>query len=188
MLGLNGQYRHQTNNLLGQRKNTVDRNTSALSASLRASDRVTTTLSGVVTSMVNDAPTDSAKLDTRSLALTSNLAIQQDLFGLAAMLSFGYSFQRTSDGNPLAQVSEVDTHSLNSSVQLPVSQSISLAPNLSGVITKGEGMEDKKNLFVGFRGNGRFLDGDLRTSANLSQSVSQGQQIFAANAIGRASC
>jgi hypothetical protein len=182
-MGLNGQYRHQTNNLLGQRRNTVDRNTMSLSTSLRPTDRLTTTLSGILTSMVNDAPADSAKLDTRSLALTANAAVQQELFGRPGVVSLGYNFQRTTEGNPLAQIPSVNTHNVTTSVQIPVSDRVSLSPSVSGVLTRGEGMdEDQHNIFLGFQGNGRFLDGDLRTSANLTQTINQGRQIFAANA------
>lgn len=182
-ISLNGQYRHQTNNLLGQRLNTVDRNTTSLSASMRPTERVTTTLSGVVTSMVNDAAVDSTKLDTRSFAMTADAALQQEIFGRASVISLGYNLQRTTDGNPLAQVTSVMTHNVTTSVQFPLTETISLSPSVSGVLTQGDGMdEDQHNLFLGFRGNGRFLDGDLRTSANLTQTINQGRQIFAANA------
>lgn len=182
-LGLNGQYRHQTNNLLGQRRNTVDRNTASMTASIRPTDRLTTTLSGVLTSMVNDAASDSLVLDTRSVALTANAALQQEMLGRQTVISVGYNIQRTMDGNPLAQIPSVMTHNVTTSLQVPLSPTVSLAPSISGVLTRGEGMdEDLHNVFIGFRGNGRFLDGDLRTAANLSQTINQGRQIFAATA------
>ena len=43
--------------------------------------------------------------------------------------------------------------------------------------------EDQHNVFLGFRGNGRVLDGNLRASANVTQTINQGRQIFAANAM-----
>jgi hypothetical protein len=179
-LAVQAQYRTQTNNLLGQKLNTVDRNTANASVSARLSDRVTTTVSGLVTTLANDAPSDSAKLDTRSYAITTNTAVQREVFGRASVLSLGYSLQRTEDGAALAAVPSVTTHNVTGSVQLSLTPTISVAPSLSGAVTRGEGVETRENVFFGFSGSGRFLDGDLRTTANLSHTTSQGRQIHGA--------
>jgi hypothetical protein len=37
-------------------------------------------------------------------------------------------------------------------------------------------------VHLGFRGSGRFLDGELRASANVSNTVSQGRDVFTTSA------
>lgn len=175
-----GQYRTQTNNLTGHKRNTVDRTTANASITARLSEKLTTTVSGLATTLANDAVADSARLDTRAYAVTTNAALQHELFGRASVFSIDYSLQRTEDGALLAAVPSVTTHNATGSVQLSLTQTLSVAPSISFAITRGESVETRENVFFGFSGNGRFLDGDLRTTANLTHTTSQGRQITGA--------
>lgn len=181
VLGLQARYQHRTNNLASQRLNTVDRQTMSSSVSVRASQAWTAVFTGVVTLMSNDAPSDSARLDNRSTSLVTNLVHQMTLFGDPSTLTLSYNFQRTTDGRAGAPVPTVTTHQVQTSVQVPISENISGAPSVSGVFTTGDGVPDRTNVYLGFNGQGRFLDGDLRTNAGISTTVSRGRKIFNAN-------
>jgi hypothetical protein len=179
-LALQGQYRNQANNLVSQKLNTVDRNTANASVTARLSEAVATTITGLLMTVTNDAPGDSARLDTRSIAVTANTAVQRELFGKASVLTLGYSIQQTTDGSILSPVPGVTSQNITGSVQVTLSQSLSIAPSISGAVTAGTGLEKQHNLLYGFRGNGRFLDGDLRTMANLNHTISHGRKITGA--------
>ncbi len=181
VLGLQGRYQHRTNNLASQRLNTVDRQTVSSSVSVRASEAWTAVFTGVLTDMTNDAASDSVRLDNRSTTFVTNLVHQRELFGKTSTITLGYNLQRTTDGRAGAAVPEVTTHQLQTSVQVPITENVSGAPSVSGVFTTGDGVDDRTDIYLGFNGQGRFLDGDLRTTAGASTSVSRGRRIFNAN-------
>jgi hypothetical protein len=180
-LGVQARYQHRTNNLASQRRNTVDRQTVSSSVNLRAGQAWTAIVTGIYTTTVNDAASDSVRLDNASTTLVTNLVHQRELFGKASTINLSYNFQRTTDGRAGAPVPVVMTHQVQTSVQVPFTETLSGAPSVSGVFTTGDGIEDRTDLFLGFNGTGRFLDGDLRTSAGVSTTVSRGRQIFNAN-------
>jgi hypothetical protein len=180
-VGVQARYQHRTNNLASQRLNTVDRQTVSSSVSVRASRAWTAVLTGMLTRMENDAASDSVRLDTRSTTLVTNLVHQRQLFGHPATITVSYNLQRTTDGRAGAAVPEVVTHQGQTSVQLPFSETLSVTPSVSGVLTTGDGVADRTDLYVGFSGQGRFLDGDLRTNAGINTTISRGRRIFNAN-------
>jgi hypothetical protein len=179
-VALQGQYRSQANNLVSQKLNTVDRNTANASVTARLSQAVATTLTGLLMTVGNDAPGDTARLDNRSVAVTANTAVQSELFGRASVFTVGYSIQQTTDGNILSPVPSVTSHNLTGSVQIALSPALSIAPSISAALTQGTGIEKQHNLLYGFRGNGRFLGGDLRTTGNLSHTISHGRKVTGA--------
>jgi hypothetical protein len=174
---LQAQLRHQTNNLVSQKLNTVDRNVANMTVATRLTDALSFSVTGLLTTLSNDAVSDSTRLDTRSYAVNTNTALRRQLFGLPGVLSLAYGVQHTADGNAFAAVPGVTSHTLSSSVQLALSPTLSVAPTLSGVLTEGDGMERQENVLLGFRGAARFLDGSLRTMANLNHTVNQGRQV-----------
>ena len=177
-LALQGQFRNQANNLSGQLRNTVDRRAVGGSVMFRILDPVQLTLTGIHSDTRSDAPADSAQLNQQAMALTGNVGVQRELAGRPAVYTVGYGFQRARDASPGAPVPVVTTHSVNGSVQLSLTPTFRVAPSISGVTTSGTGFEGQRNLFLGMRGDGRFLDGDLRRGGNLARTVSQGQQIL----------
>lgn len=179
-LAVQGQYRAQANNLTSQKLNTVDRKTANGSLTARLTERMATTLTGLYMTVANDAPGDTARLDTRSYALTANTAVQSELFGKPSVLSLGYSIQQTTDGNILSPVPSVTTQNITASAQVVLTPSFNIGPSISGAVTTGTGLDKQHNILYGFRGNGRFLDGNLRTMANLSHTISHGRKVSGA--------
>lgn len=179
-LAFQGQYRAQANNLVSQKLNTVDRNTANGSVTARLTERVAATLTGIYMTVSNDSPGDSARLDTRSYAITANTALQSSIFGKPSVLSLGYSIQRTTDGNILSPVPSVTSQNVTASAQVVLSPSFSVVPSISGAVTTGDGLEKQHNILYGFRGNGRFLDGNLRTTANINHTISHGRKVSGA--------
>lgn len=184
VVGLQGRYQQRTNNLASQRLNTVDRRTMSSSVNVRASQAWTAVVTGVLTTMVNDAPSDSARLDNRATTLVTNLVHQLELFGNPGTITLSYNLQQTTDDRAGAAVPEVTTHQLQTSVQIPFSETVSGTPSVSSVFTTGDGIADRTDVYLGFNGQGRFLDGDLRTNAGVSTTVSRGRRIFNANVRG----
>jgi tetratricopeptide (TPR) repeat protein len=176
-VAVQGMLRRQTNNLLSQKLNTVHRDMANVTITTRLTDALSLGVTGLLTTLANDAASDSVRLDTRSYAVNTNASLRNTLLGLPTVYSLAYGVQQTTDGNMLAVIPNVSSHTVSGSVQMTLTPTVSIAPTLSGVITDGEGMERQENLLVGFRGNARFLDGNLRTNTNLNHTVNQGRQV-----------
>jgi tetratricopeptide (TPR) repeat protein len=176
-VAVQGMLRRQANNLLSQKLNTVNRDMANVTITTRLTDALSFGVTGLLTTLDNDAANDSVRLDTRSYAVNTNTSLRHTLLGLPTVYSVAYGLQHTTDGNMLAVIPNVSSHTISGSVQLAITPTINIAPTLSGVITDGDGMERQENLLVGFRGNARFFDGNLRTNTNLNHTVNQGRQV-----------
>ena len=179
---LQAQYNHQNNNLLGQKLETTSRNTASVNLMTRWSSRVTTTIGVLQNVVANDAAIDTFLVDNRSRALTASVFVQQNLFGRPGVLSLAYAVHQMTDGNTVLPVPGVQMHNITTSMQVPLTEHVSVAPAVSAVLTQIEDGETQRNIYVGFRGNGRFLDGRLRASSNVSRTFSNGREIFGAMA------
>lgn len=179
---LQGQYGHQNNNLLGHKLETTSRNTASVNLMTRWSARVTTTIGVLQNIVANDAAVDTFLVDNQSRALTASVFLQQDLFGRPGVFSVAYAVHQTEDGNVVMPIPDVQMHNITTSVQVPLTAQVSVAPAVSAVLTQMQDGESQRNIYVGFRGNGRFLDGRLRASSNVSRTFSNGREIFGAMA------
>lgn len=184
-LNVQARYQHRANNVLSQQLATVTRDGVNTSVTFRATERLTTVLTGFLTDIANDAP-DSLRLDMRSWSAATNVMVRQPMFGLETSVSVAYNLQQTTDDRANAPVPAITTHNVQGSVDVPVTEQINVAPSVSGVLTRPEGQPSTTNVYLGFRGSGRFLeDGRLRANASLSHTISQGRQIL--NGSARAS-
>lgn len=179
-LAVQGKYLSQTNNLESQRRNTVDRNTVQLMVAARATRSLTLNLSGMHTTMVNDATDDWDKLDNATLALNTGASWRHELFGLRSSLSLEYGFQETESRDTWIGASKVTTNKVSGSYRVTINRAFSVSPKVSWVETGGTGIETRENLRLGFTGTGRFLDGSLRTNASVAHTTSQGRDVFGA--------
>jgi len=177
-VSLQGQYQHQNDNLIGQKATTTNRDAVMASLSALLSRNVTATVTGMNSVIANDAVVDTFVVDSRSLALTANTAVQTALGGMRTTVSVAYAFQRTSDANIITQIPRITVHNLSTSVQLALSKRVSVTPSVSYAVTNTEGGERQSNLHAGFRGQGRF--GNLRPSVSFSQTYNNGRAVTAA--------
>lgn len=181
-LTLQGRFRRQENNLLDQKLATLQRTSITTSASARITDALTTSVTATLNHVGNDAAGDTLLIDTRADAVTLNTSFRHQLLGRASTLSLAYTLQQTSDQNPVVPAPDVVAHSIATSLNVELSSRISVAPTISSVATRMNGLERQRNIYAGFRGNGRFLDGDLRTTANLTRNFNHGREVTSAMA------
>lgn len=179
-VAVQGRYLDQTNNVESQRRNTVDRHTMQLNLAVRPLDALTTTVSGMRATMRNDAVQEDQRLDHVTSALTTSVGLRHELLGLASNTSVQYGFQLTESDDAWIGASWIVTHSVGLTHSVRFTPAFSLAPSVSAVLTRGTGLEERRNLRLGFRGNGRFLDDRLRTTASVSHATSQGRDVFGA--------
>ncbi len=179
-LNLQGRFRHQNNNLLDQKEFTTSRNIISASASVRASQRVTTNLSVSANTIGNDAASDTFGIDNTSIAVATNTAITANLLGKTSAITVGYTISRTSSGNEVRPVPSVTVHNLSTGVQLTLSPRFSVGPTVSAVVNSIEGQDSETNIFLGARGSGRFLDDQLRTTLNITRTQSSRRDMFRA--------
>ena len=89
-----------------------------------------------------------------------------------------YNLQLTESDDAWIGASWIVSHSIGLAHRMRFSRSVSVAPSVSTVITRGTGIEKRRNLRLGFKGTGRFLDDRLRTTTGVSHATSQGRDVF----------
>lgn len=177
-VAVQGRYLNQANNLESQRLNTVDRNTTQLNLALRPMRDFTANVSGMRTTMENDAADPQQRLDNVTSALTTSLSLRHPVLKLSGTTSLSHSVQLTESEDAWIGASRIFTYSLGVSHRLNVTRTISAAPSVSTVVTRGTGLEERRNVRLGFKGTGRFLDNRLRASTGVNHTTSQGRDVF----------
>ena len=178
---LQGQLQHQNDNLLGQKVATTSQDAVMLSAALRPTENLSASVTAMGTAVVNDASVDTFAVNDHSYALTTSLALQESLLGKPAIYSLAYGIQRTHDVSVVAPVPRVTVHNLSASVQVNLSRAISVAPSLSLAATQTVRAATQENLFFGFRGTGRFLQGRLTASFDASETFTNSRGVTGVN-------
>ncbi len=184
-LTLQGQFRHQANNLADQKRGTITRNTANASTVVQISSRITAMVSGMMNTIVGDAANDTFALNSRSSALNATTSMRGQLVGLPAVLSVTLGLQHTTDSNPINPAPAVSARNITTALQLQLSPAISLTPSVSGVFTSFSGAnapDGQQNIYAGLGGRGRFLHDRLRAGANFSRTFSNGRKVTSGTA------
>ncbi|HWH02331.1 MAG TPA: hypothetical protein VN674_01480 [Gemmatimonadales bacterium] len=175
-LTLQGQYQHQNDNLLHQKTATTDRDAVMGTASMLLGRTLTLSVTAMDNVIANDAAVDTFKIDNRSFALSTNASIQSRLFGRPSTISLSYALQHTADDNIVTQIPGVTVHNLATSVQIPITKALSLAPTASLAVIQNTGAPTQQNIYLGARA--QYRTGSLRTSGGLTQTFSNGRHVF----------
>lgn len=184
-LSLQGQVRHQTNNLASQKRGTITRNTANASTVVQLGSRATAMLSGMLNTIVGDASSDTFAVNSRSTALNAMTSLRGHLVGLPTVLSVTVGFQHTTDSNPIRPAPAVSAENVTTALQFQITPAISLAPSISGVFTSFSGAnapDGQTNIYAGLGSRGHFLHGRLRTAANFSRTFSNGREVTSGSA------
>ena len=176
---LTGQLQHQNDNLLHQKVATTNQDALMLSAAVRPAQDLTASISAMSTVVANDAANDTFAVNDRSVGLNGSLALQKHFFGLGAVYNVSYGVQRTTDVSAVTPIPTVTVQNVSASVQLMVSKAITVAPSLSFAASQTAGAATSDNVFVGFHGRGRFLDGKLDASFDASQTYTNSRPLLA---------
>lgn len=179
-LMLQSRFRRQNNNLLDQKAYTTTRNIFNTTASVRATERLTTNVSATANTIRNDARQSSSALDNTSIAVATNAAVTADLFGKSSSITAGYTFSRTASGIEARGTPSVTVHNVSTGVQVTFSPRFSVGPTVSTVVNHVEERDPETNVFLGVRGRGRFLDEQLRTTLNITRTRSSRRDMLRA--------
>ena len=177
-LVLTGQLQHQNDNLLHQKVATTNQDAALLSAAVRPTQTVSLTLSAMSTVVANDAASDTFAVNDRTVGVNSSVALQQRFFGLPAVYSLSYGVQRTSDVNVVTPVPRIEVQNASAAIQVTLGKAITVAPSVSLSATQTQGAATQENVFVGFRGQGRFLGGRLGASFDASQTFANSRAVL----------
>jgi len=178
---LTGQLMHQNDDLLHQKVATTNQDALMLSAAVRPTQDFTASLTAMSTVVANDAANDTFAVNDRTVGVNSTLALQDHLFGKAVVYSVSYGVQHTNEAAGIVAVPRVTVQNVSGSVQVTLSKAISVAPSLSWSATATQGAATQDNVFVGFRGQGRFLGGKLTASFDATQTYSNGRALTGVN-------
>ncbi len=159
----------QTDNLIGQKLYTTDRNRYSLNLNFRASRKWNISNSINFSSMKNDASSDNLSLDYTALVLRTGHRISLSK-GKFRSLSFDYTFQKSKDANQLRSSSQLDSHSGSIGLQLNLSRSISLSPSVKILMNKQGGNGRRTTATYSLAGRHYAAKKKLITSLRLSLS------------------
>lgn len=180
-LMLTGQLQHQNDNLLHQKVATTNQDATLLSAAVRPAQNLTASITAMRTVVANDAVNDTFAINDRTVGLNTSLALQHHLFGLPTVYSLAYGVQRTTDVNAVTPIPQVTVQNVSGAVQVSLSKAISVAPSVSVSATQTRGAATQDNVFVGFRGQGRFFGGKLGASFDASQTYASSRALLGIN-------
>jgi len=175
---LTGQLQHQNDNLLHQKVATTNQDAMMLSAAVRPVPDLSASISAMSTVVANDAVNDTFAVNDRTVGVNSSLALQASFAGLPTVYSLTFGVQHTSNTSGVAPIPGITVQNLALAIQVSLTKAISVAPSLSIAATQTQGAATAENVFVGFRGQGRFLGGRLGASFDASQTYSGGRAVL----------
>ena len=177
-VALQGQVQRQNDNLLDQKLFTTNRDVGSFSIALRPTRATSASIAMIGNRIGNDATNDTLLIDNRTLGLNTNVSIQDSLFARTVTWGVGYGYQLATDGNVLHAVPEIGVHNLSGSMTVGITETVTLTPSVSGVLKQYDGSDSEQDVFLNFRGQGRMLEDRLSVGATVSNSFSQGRDVF----------
>ena len=165
---------HQNDNLLDQKSYTTNRNNIGGNINLQVSNVWTMSMMSTYLSMVNNAASDTFKVDysTFTAGMTHMFFIGAQSLIQSATLS--YIYQTSADDNPLRQGSGLISHSLNASIVLEASDDLNIIPAASVIESKIGGVGWTSTQTYSISGQYRTFENRLSTSLSVGISLVQG--------------
>ncbi len=132
----------QSDNLIGQKSYTTNRNRYSMNLNFRMAKKWNISNTVNFSTMKNDAVEENILLDYSSLVLRSGhrLAFSKNRI---RSLSFDYTYQKSKDSNPLRSSSGLDSHSGSIGLQIQFSRNLNVSPSLKLLMNK-QGDNDRK--------------------------------------------
>lgn len=174
-VALQARVQQQRDNLEGQRRFTTDRDAWSVGATWRVVKQATLVVNGLLSTAVNDAASDTLKVDNRALVLSSTLSVPWRLAGRDANVALSYAYQENEDRNVVRAIPAITVHNFNVAVAVPAGP-LTVTPSVNGVLSDGGGVESQENVMGGLRVAARLGRG-ASASAQFSRSFVAAREV-----------
>lgn len=182
LLMLNFKFDAQNDNLLNQKRFTLERNTYSLNAVIRPIQPLSVMLNVIMNNMSNDSMSDTSKIDSKISTISSNIAYQFQAFGLRNSAMIGYSNQVSTNYNFfLGGNNDVTVQNLFGSLSTTINEIWSLSPGFTTVLIDSWNGTSNKTLSFNLRVNGRFFQAKWNNALAFSVSNSEFTKVVQVN-------
>ncbi|MCF6268135.1 MAG: hypothetical protein L3J41_00295 [Melioribacteraceae bacterium] len=173
ILMLNVRYDAQNDNLLGQKKFTLERNTYGLNAVVRPMQSLSIMFNAIHNKMFNDSVNDTVKINSIVSTFSTNVSYQFPAFGFRNSAMIGYSHQLSTNYNFfLGGDNEVTVKNLFGNLNTTINAIWSFAPGFTAIIMDSwTGVTNQTTTF-NLRVNGRFFRSKWNNALTMSMSNS----------------
>lgn len=182
MLTLNLRYDAQHDNLLDQKKFTLERNTYGFNAVVRPIQSLSIMFNAIHNKMFNDSAIDTVRIDSRVSTFSTNISYQFPVFGFRNSAMIGYSHQLSTNYNfYLGGDNDVTVKNIFGNISTTISQIWSFAPGFTAVIIDSWNGVTNQTLTFNLRVNGRFFRSKWNNALTMSMSTSDYTKVMQLN-------
>jgi len=182
MLTLNLRYDAQHDNLLDQKKFTLERNTIGFNAVVRPVQSLSIMINAIHNKMFNDSVSDTVKIDSRVSTFATNVSYQFPAFGFRNSAMLGYSHQISTNYNfYLGGDNDVTVKNIFGNISTTINQIWSFAPGFTAVIIDSWTGVTNQTMSFNLRVNGRFFRSKWNNALTMSMSSSDFTKVMQLN-------
>jgi hypothetical protein len=182
ILMLNLRYDAQNDNLLSQKKFTLERNTYGVNMVVRPIRSLSVMFNVIHNKMFNDSVSDTVKIDSKVSTFSTNVSYQFQAFGFRNSAMLGYSHQLSENYNfYMGGVNDVTVKNLFGSINTTVNQMWSFAPGFTAVMIDTWSGVTNQTLNLNLRINGRFFRSKWNNALTMSMSNSDFTKVMQLN-------
>lgn len=175
---LSTQISRQNDNLADQKEATTTRYRYVTTMSLRPTSKWTASFTGNYVTMANDVSNDSTRVDFSAWILGTNHAFSFGRGKTVQSASLSYTLQKSGDDNPLRGSSDAESHTVNASAMVRVTESVTASPLLA--VTNShlgeQGWRRTDTYGLAFRH--RAMRNKLTNTLSTSVSVADGEYSY----------
>ncbi|MDA3861723.1 MAG: hypothetical protein PF445_10890 [Melioribacteraceae bacterium] len=182
ILILNLRYDAQNDNLLDQKKFTLERNTYGFNAVVRPVQSLSVMFNVIQNKMFNDSVSDTVKIDSRVSTFGTNVSYQFPAFGFRNSAMLGYSHQISTNYNfYLGGDNDVTVKNIFGNINTTINSIWSFAPGFTVVIIDTWTGVTNQTMTFNLRLNGRFFQSKWNNALTMSMSNSDYTSVMQLN-------
>jgi hypothetical protein len=182
VLMLQLRYDAQNDNLLNQKKFTLERNTYGFNAMVRPIQTLSIMFNIIHNKMFNDSASDTVKINSKVSTFASNVNYQFQAFGVRNSAMVGYSHQISTNYNFfLGGDNDVTVQNIFGNINTTINSIWSFSPGFTLVTIDSWTGDTNQTLSFNLRINGRFFQSKWNNALTMSMSNSDFTSIMQFN-------
>ena len=182
ILMINLRYDTQNDNLLNQKKFTLERNAYGFNAMVRPIQTLSVMFNVIHNNMFNDSTSDTVKINSKVSTFASNVNYQFQAFGLRNSAMVGYSYQISTNYNFfLGGDNDVTVNNIFGNLNTTINSIWSISPGFTVVTIDSWNGDTNQTLSLNLRINGRFFQAKWNNALTMSMSNSDYTNVMQLN-------
>jgi len=175
-------YDAQNDNLLDQKKFTLERNTMGLNVVVRPIQSLSIMINAINNKMFNNSESDTVRIDSKVSTYGTNVSYQFPAFGIRNSAMLGFSHQTSTNYNfYLGGDNVVTVNNYFGNINTTINSTWSIAPGFTAVIIDTWTGVRNQTMSFNLRVNGRFLNSKWNNALTMSMSNSDYTKVMQLN-------